>query len=186
MSAAAHRDGAGAGDDAEALRLAEALGAACLDQGWSLVTAESCTGGGVAELITRIPGSSAWYECGFVVYRDRAKEQLLKVPGELLRRRGAVSEQTAQAMAQGALERSLAELAVAVTGIAGPDGGSAQKPVGTVCLAWCARSAPRAGRSATAHFSGGRLAVRGQARLLALRGLLELLRRCAGAPPERQ
>lgn len=182
MIAAASMDRVETEDEAEGRRLAQALGAACLDRGWSLVTAESCTGGGVAELITRIPGSSAWYECGFVVYQNRAKEQLLKVPGALLQRYGAVSEQTAQAMAQGALERSPAGLAVAVTGIAGPDGGSAQKPVGTVCLAWWARAAPRAGRTVTARFSGDRQAVRGQACLLALRGLLELLHRCASAP----
>ena len=100
-----------------------------------IVTAESCTGGLIAGLLTEIPGSSDVVERGFVTYSDEAKQELLDVPAELLRAHGAVSEPVARAMAEGALKHARAERAIAVTGIAGPGGGSAEKPVGLVCIA---------------------------------------------------
>jgi nicotinamide-nucleotide amidase len=103
---------------------------------WSLVTAESCTGGLIASSITEIPGSSLWFERGFITYSNLAKEEMLGISAELIKEFGAVSEEVARAMAFGALEHSAGQVALAVTGIAGPDGGSAEKPVGTVCFAW--------------------------------------------------
>jgi nicotinamide-nucleotide amidase len=111
----------------------------CRAAGLKIATAESCTGGLVAGLLTEIPGSSAVVERGFVVYSNEAKQDLLGVPAGALQRHGAVSEAVARAMAEGALERSRAELAVSVTGVAGPDGGTAEKPVGLVWFA-CARA----------------------------------------------
>lgn len=105
---------------------------------WQLVTAESCTGGLVASYLTEIPGSSIWFERGFVTYSNLAKEEQLSVPKHLIENYGAVSEPVAQAMATGALQHSAGQIAVAVTGIAGPDGGSVEKPVGTVCYGWVA------------------------------------------------
>src|SRR5512146_1901279 len=113
--------------DAALLAHAERLLARCRERGLKLATAESCTGGLIAALLTEIPGSSDVVERGFVTYSNEAKTELLDVPGELLRTHGAVSEQAARAMAEGALTHSRAELAVAVTGIAGPGGGSAEK-----------------------------------------------------------
>jgi nicotinamide-nucleotide amidase len=107
----------------------------CRARGLTVATAESCTGGLVAAALTDIAGSSDVVDCGFVTYSDAAKQALLGVPAEILRRHGAVSRETAEAMAQGALTRTEANLAVAVTGIAGPGGGSAQKPVGLVHFA---------------------------------------------------
>jgi nicotinamide-nucleotide amidase len=163
-------------------RLAEELGAQLQRRRALLVCAESCTGGGVAYAVTQIAGSSGWFERGFVVYADRAKQDLLGVPLLLLREHGAVSEPVAQAMAMGALERSSAHAALAVTGIAGPDGGSAAKPVGTVCFAWALRAGPGAQvvlRARTRHFDGDRAAVRTQSIEEALQGLLDFL------PPDR-
>jgi len=143
-----------------------------------LACAESCTAGGVAYAVTQIPGSSAWFERGFVVYSNQAKQDLLGVTAPLLHEHGAVSEAVARAMAAGALERSTAHAALAVTGIAGPDGGSAAKPVGTVCFAWALRAAPGAPatvQARTCHFDGDRAAVRTQAIVTALQGLLDLL-----------
>lgn len=111
---------------------------ACRDGGLMLATVESCTGGLIAAILTEVPGSSAVVERGFVTYSNRAKTDLVGVPADLLRQHGAVSEQVARAMAEGALERSPVDIAVSVTGIAGPDGGSVEKPVGLVHLA-CAR-----------------------------------------------
>jgi nicotinamide-nucleotide amidase len=154
--------------------LARALGKACQRRRVWVTTAESCTGGGVAEAITRIAGSSGWFERGFVTYSDAAKHDLLHVPREALERFGAVSEEVAREMARGALESSRAQVAVAVTGIAGPGGGTARKPVGMVCFAWAARG--EAPQSRTFRFSGGRSSVRRRSVALALRGLLDLLR----------
>ena len=120
--------------------LPEVLGRACAERGLTLATAESCTAGLAAKLLTDVPGSSAWMERGFVTYTNAAKVELLGVPEALLAEHGAVSEPVAEAMARGALERSPADLAIAITGIAGPDGGTTEKPVGTVCLAWGDRS----------------------------------------------
>lgn len=105
---------------------------------WQLVTAESCTGGLIASSITELPGSSEWFERGFVTYSNLAKQQMLDVSEELLVRYGAVSEEVASAMAAGALRRSNGQIALSVTGVAGPGGGSVEKPVGTVCFGWAA------------------------------------------------
>ena len=112
------------------------LADALLQRGWMLATAESCTGGMIAAACTDLSGSSQWFERGFVSYSNEAKQDMLGVPGAVLARHGAVSEEVAQAMVLGALNHSKAQVAVAVTGIAGPTGGSPSKPVGTVCFAW--------------------------------------------------
>lgn len=116
--------------------LAETLGRQLLARQWQLALAESCTGGGIAKLVTDVAGSSAWFERGFVTYSNVAKVEMLGVSAATLVRHGAVSSQTALEMVRGALAHSHADLALAVTGIAGPDGGSADKPVGTVFIAW--------------------------------------------------
>jgi nicotinamide-nucleotide amidase len=139
-----------------------------------LVTAESCTGGWVSQAVTAIAGSSDWFDRGFVTYSNAAKRQLLGVRQRTLRMHGAVSEETAREMAKGALKRSDATLAVAVTGIAGPAGGSRAKPVGTVCFSWATRTGVRA---ETRLFRGGRERVRRQSVVRALEGVLETLTR---------
>lgn len=154
--------------------LAEALGRALAARGWRVATAESCTGGRVAAAITDVAGSSAWFEAGYVAYANVAKVALLGVPAATLAAHGAVSEATARAMAEGALARSGAQVAVAVTGIAGPGGGSAEKPVGTVCFAWALAGAPTA--ACTLRLAGDRAAVRDQSVDVALKGLLERTR----------
>jgi nicotinamide-nucleotide amidase len=118
--------------------LSRRLGAACAEAKVKVATAESCTGGGVGEAITRTAGSSAWYDRGFVTYSNEAKVDLLGVKQETIGSHGAVSEAVAREMAQGALHQSVADFAVAVTGIAGPAGGTATKPVGLVWIAWAA------------------------------------------------
>ena len=137
-----------------------------------LVTAESCTGGWAAQAVTAVAGSSDWFDRGFVTYSNDAKREMLGVGADTLARHGAVSEQTALEMAAGALARSRASVALAITGIAGPAGGSAAKPVGTVCFAWAAGSATR---SETMLFPGDREAVRRQSVIHALRGVMRLL-----------
>jgi nicotinamide-nucleotide amidase len=138
-----------------------------------LVTAESCTGGWAAQVLTSVAGSSAWFERGFVTYSNAAKEELLGVAKATLETHGAVSEDTAREMALGALERSRGTLALAITGIAGPGGGTAEKPVGTVCFAW-ARKGGRASAE-TRRFTGDRDAVRRQSVEHSLTRVLELL-----------
>jgi len=153
--------------------MTEQLGRLLLMNNLMLATAESCTGGGLAEMITRIPGSSAWFERGFVTYSNNAKQEMLGVDHDTLNKHGAVSEQTACAMVEGALAHSHAQVSVAITGIAGPDGGTEEKPVGTVCLAW-----QREGQqiqSVSVLFEGDRQQVRQQACLIALQGLVDLL-----------
>jgi len=145
---------------------------ACHRAGLKLVTAESCTGGLVAGCLTSIPGSSEVYDRGFVVYSNQAKQDLLGVPGRLIASLGAVSEEVARAMADGAIARSEATLSVAVTGIAGPGGGSAAKPVGLVCFAWATRQRIW---SESRQFAGDRESVRRQSVTRALQGLLEVL-----------
>lgn len=138
-----------------------------------LVTAESCTGGLIAARLTEIPGSSVWFERGFVTYSNLAKQEMLAVPEELLAQCGAVSVEVALAMAVGALQHSAGHIAVSVTGIAGPDGGSIEKPVGTVCFGWAARdSKPRTLRQ---QFSGTRQEIRLAACEQALQGVLSLI-----------
>jgi nicotinamide-nucleotide amidase len=157
--------------DAPIVALAQALGASLKGRGLRIATAESCTGGLVAGAITAIAGSSDWFEFGFVVYANRAKTSLLGVPERVLNEHGAVSEAAARAMAEGALASSGADLALAVTGVAGPGGGSPEKPVGTVCFAWAARGGPTT--SLTRHFAGGRADVRRASVEVALQGALE-------------
>ena len=153
--------------------LAARLGAALLAERLMLATAESCTGGWVSQCLTAIAGSSVWFERGFVTYSNAAKQEMLGVPEATLAAHGAVSQPVAVAMAEGALRHSRADWAVAVTGIAGPDGGSAEKPVGTVCFAWAVRDG--ATTTETRHFLGGREAVRAQSAACALAGLIERL-----------
>lgn len=156
-------------------------------RGWMMAAAESCTGGLLGSACTALAGSSAWFDCGFVTYSNEAKTALLGVPAELIAAHGAVSQAVAQAMAQGALARSRARFAVAVTGIAGPTGGTPDKPVGTVWLAWAERGArPGAGAdpaglpvSERRVFAGDRQSVRQQSVLHALQGLLKLARGAA-------
>jgi nicotinamide-nucleotide amidase len=137
-----------------------------------LVSAESCTGGWVAQAVTSIAGSSAWFERGFVTYSNEAKRELLGVKAATLRKYGAVSEETAREMARGAVARSKGNLALAVTGIAGPGGGIPGKPVGTVCFAWYYEKQLR---SETRRFSGDRESVRRKSVIRALEGVLETL-----------
>lgn len=137
-----------------------------------LATAESCTGGMVAAAMTDISGSSNWFERGFVTYSNQAKIDMIGVPAELIDKHGAVSEQVARAMAEGALRNSRAQLSLAITGVAGPGGGTAEKPVGMVCFAWTNRLATVV---ETQHFKGDRAQVRNQAAQHALRGLLKLI-----------
>jgi nicotinamide-nucleotide amidase len=161
--------------DAELLKLAEQLAHALKVAGLSLATAESCTGGGLAQVLTAVPGSSLWFERGFVSYSNLAKREMLGVKTGTLARHGAVSEPVARAMAEGALSHSHADLAVAITGIAGPGGGTPDKPVGMVCFAWARRKEDT--RSTTLHFPGDRAAVRRQAMAAAIEGLQENLRK---------
>ena len=149
-----------------ALRIGDALAA----KGQLLATAESCTGGWIAQVVTSVAGSSGWFERGFVTYSNEAKQEALGVREKTLRDFGAVSEETAREMAEGALRGSRATVALSVTGIAGPGGGSPGKPVGTVCFAWARKGTPA--RSETRHFAGERDAVRRQSVVHALEGLL--------------
>ncbi|HZP89313.1 MAG TPA: nicotinamide-nucleotide amidohydrolase family protein [Burkholderiales bacterium] len=156
--------------DQELFDLADEVGQALLARGWMLATAESCTGGWVAECVTMISGSSQWFDRGFVTYTNAAKEEMLGVSSSTLAAHGAVSEQTVREMTAGALARSHAQVAVAVSGIAGPTGGTAIKPVGTVCIAW--RVNQEAPRAETFLFSGDRESVRRQSVIAALRGVV--------------
>jgi len=159
-------------------RLSEVL----LQRGWMLATAESCTGGMISAGCTALAGSSQWFERGFVSYSNDAKHELLGVPTALINQHGSVSEEVAQAMVLGALNHSKAQVALAVTGIAGPSGGSPTKPVGTVCFAWALPSdaGPTLGAETawvkveTCHFEGDRAAVRQATHLHAIQRLLEL------------
>ena len=155
--------------DALARRVGHALEAA----GLTLATAESCTGGLVAARITSVAGSSRGFDRGFVTYSNEAKAQVLGVDPALMGEHGAVSEPVVRAMARGALEASGAGVAVAVSGVAGPGGGTAAKPVGTVCLAWARKGGAQ--RWVRVHLDGDRDAVRSRAAELALEGVLDLL-----------
>ncbi len=158
-------------DDLETL--AEQVGAALKSRGFMLASAESCTGGWVGEAVTAIAGSSHWYDRGFITYTNESKQEMLGVSVATLAEHGAVSEQTVHEMVAGALKHSHADVALAISGIAGPGGATLEKPVGTVCMAWALRSG--AGRVQTLHFDGDRGAVRRQAVSAALRGVLDLL-----------
>ena len=160
-------------DDAALAAIAESLGCRLRDARLSLVTAESCTGGWIAKVVTDIAGSSQWFDCGLATYSYEAKQGLLGVRPETLEQHGAVSRETVLEMVAGALVNSGAGIAVAVTGIAGPGGGTPEKPVGTVWIAW-----KRRGGYPTAqvfHFDGNRDAVRWQTVAAALEGLGPLL-----------
>lgn len=141
-------------------------------RGWLLTTAESCTGGWVAQIITAIAGSSAWFERGFVTYSNEAKQDMLGVPSNILQQHGAVSEAVVLAMARGALQHSRAQVSIAISGIAGPTGGSATKPVGTVWIAW---ATPEQLFAKLFVFNGDRQQVREQAVRVALTELRQLL-----------
>lgn len=143
-----------------------------LKNGWMLTTAESCSGGLIAACCTDLAGSSQWFERGFVTYSNAAKTELLGVDAARIDQHGAVSEPVARAMAQGALQHSKAQVAVAVTGIAGPSGGSADKPVGTVWLAW---ATPEGVSAELQQFAGDRAAVRSATVVHALQGLVKRL-----------
>jgi nicotinamide-nucleotide amidase len=158
--------------DTELDALARCVGDVLAARGWQLASAESCTGGWIAEAVTAISGSSAWFDRGFITYSNAAKMDMLGVSEQTLFDHGAVSEATVREMAEGALARSLAHVAVAVSGVAGPTGGTAAKPVGMVCIAWAIKAAST--RSQTLHFAGDRAAVRRQTVIRALDGILHL------------
>ncbi len=152
--------------------LAHDVGLALARQGWMMATAESCTGGWIAQVMTDVAGSSAWFERGFVTYSNAAKTEMLGVDPALIERHGAVSEPVVRAMVAGALRLSRAQVAVAVSGIAGPTGGTVEKPVGTVWFAW-----QRQGQAEVLQrecFVGDRCDVRAQAVAVALRGVQAL------------
>ena len=156
---------------------AKTLAQLLLARGWKLALAESCTGGLVCATLTELSGSSEWFERGYITYSNQAKTECLGVPGELIESHGAVSEPVAKAMAQGAQRNAGANIGVSITGIAGPSGGTAEKPVGTVCFGWTIQNA--AGENVTTCqtklFSGDRQVIRQQATEYALVGLLQLL-----------
>jgi nicotinamide-nucleotide amidase len=158
-------------DTSSSLDRVAALAQALKARGWRIATAESCTGGLIAAACTELAGSSDWFERGFVSYSNQAKTDLLGVPADLIAAHGAVSEPVARAMAEGALQRAGVEVAVAVTGIAGPGGSSAAKPVGTVWLAWAVRGGATLARCEI--FPGDRAQVRQSTCEQALAGLLQ-------------
>ena len=155
--------------------LATLVGARLKAKGLKLAAAESCTGGWLAQAVTSVPGSSEWFDRGYVTYSNDAKREMLGVRAETLSADGAVSEHAAREMAAGALDRSGAGVAVSVTGVAGPTGGSPEKPVGMVCFAWALRGG--AVESETHRFEGDREAVRRQSVIRSLQGLLERVER---------
>jgi nicotinamide-nucleotide amidase len=153
--------------------LATLVAARLRAKGLMLTTAESCTGGWVAQAVTAVGGSSEWFERGFVTYSDAAKQEMLGVSARTLAAHGAVSEETAREMAIGALGHSRAHVALAITGIAGPTGGSPEKPLGMVCFAWVTKGGLVS--AVTHRFNGDRESVRRQSVIAALQGVLELL-----------
>ena len=156
--------------------LIQQLAQILLAKGFKIALAESCTGGLLAAQLTSLAGSSDWFERGFVTYSNQAKEESISVPKELIERYGAVSEEVAKAMAEGVLKNSLAQVSVAITGIAGPGGGSANKPVGMVCFAWGMRVADQIQtHSQTKQFSGDRQSIREEACVYAIESLLAQL-----------
>ncbi len=164
---------------AQLYSLSEELGRLLRAGSLVLATAESCTAGGVAFAVTQIPGSSAWFDRAMVVYSNEAKQRMLDVPATYLRDFGAVSEPVARAMALGALQKSHAHVSVGITGIAGPDGGTEEKPVGTVCFAFALRrdaaSAPWV-QTHTRRFAGDRSQIRTLSIIHSLEGLISVLR----------
>jgi nicotinamide-nucleotide amidase len=159
--------------DEELHQLASELGDKLKARGWMLATAESCTGGWVGQSVTSLPGSSQWYERGFITYANDAKIEMLGVPPETLALHGAVSEETASAMAAGALAHSHAQAALAISGIAGPGGGTPKKPVGLVCYGWALSDGTV--MSSTCRLDGDRDEIRSRAVAAAFRGLIDLI-----------
>ena len=161
-----------------ALNIAKELASVLAPQGWKIALAESCTGGLVCATLTELAGSSDWFERGYITYSNQAKTESLGVPADLINSYGAVSEPVAKAMAEGALANAKVKAAIAITGIAGPAGGSAEKPVGTVCFGWSIQNGLGAIETTctTKVFQGDRQAVRLQATSYALAELLALLK----------
>ena len=171
--------------DQDLAQLSERIGCACRNSGVIVATAESCTGGWAAEVITHTSGSSGWFDCGFITYTNAAKAAMLGVRLNTIEAYGAVSLETAGEMAQGALKHSRATISLAITGIAGPTGGSPDKPVGTVCFGWCDHD--EEGRVGTAYcerrlFLGDRESIRKQSAIHALSGLLDMIERARNMP----
>ena len=164
--------------DSELIALSEAVGAICRERNLPVATAESCTGGWTAQVITHTAGSSAWFDRGFVTYSNAAKSDMLGVRMFTIENFGAVSLETAGEMAAGALEHSNALISLSITGIAGPTGGSVEKPVGTVCFGWCLRDHSGEMKPSCERrlFSGDREAIRRQSVIHALRGLIDRAR----------
>lgn len=159
--------------DEKLYQLAERVGKTLKAKGIMMATAESCTGGWIAQAVTAVPGSSEWFERGFVTYTYISKREMLGVKPETLSQHGAVSEQTVHEMTLGALERSHAQVAVSVSGTAGPSGGTPQKPVGTVCFGWGLKGGTV--QTTIRHFDGDREAVRRQAVVFALERVLAVV-----------
>ncbi len=153
--------------------LAAQVGELLRSHGLMLATAESCTGGGVAQAITEVAGSSVWFERGFITYSNLSKQQMLGVRKATLKQHGAVSEMTVREMVEGALQHSAAQVALAVSGIAGPDGGTVEKPVGTVWFAWGIKDGET--RAQRYQLGGDRAEVRAQSVCIALQGVINLL-----------
>jgi nicotinamide-nucleotide amidase len=162
-------------DSADLQELTNAVATAFSQRGWTLAVAESCTGGLLAANLTDLAGSSQWFERGYVTYSNAAKTACLQVSPMLIEAEGAVSESVASAMVLGAQLSSGVTAAISITGIAGPSGGTTEKPVGTVCFGWALERADASNRitTTTAHFVGDRQSVRQQAVVFALRGLLQ-------------
>lgn len=156
----------------ELILLATKVGEQLTQKKLLLATAESCTGGGVAQAVTEIGGSSGWFECGFITYSNASKSELLSISPALIAQHGAVSEEIAAAMAEGALSNSEAHVALSTTGIAGPLGAVPGKPIGTICFAWSMNGKTRTER---VHFDGDRKSIRHQTVVHALKGLLQFL-----------
>jgi nicotinamide-nucleotide amidase len=165
--------------DTELLALAERTGAALVARGAVLATAESCTGGWIGAAVTMVAGSSRWYDGGFITYSNAVKQSVLGVSPETLLRHGAVSEATVLEMVDGTLRALRSDIAVAVSGVAGPTGGTLTKPVGMVCIGWCLRDGSREAR--TYRFAGDRDAVRRQTVIEALAGVIRLCEAPIGA-----
>ena len=160
------------------LDLTQTLASMLIARDWKIALAESCTGGLVCATLTELAGSSEWFERGYITYSNEAKTECLGVSAELIESLGAVSEEVAVAMASGAQQASGANVAISITGIAGPSGGSAEKPVGTVCFGWAIQNSSAESRliSKTMHFDGDRSVIREQAKDYALAELIALLR----------
>ncbi|MBU3574669.1 CinA family protein [Polynucleobacter sp. UK-Mo-2m-Kol15] len=160
--------------------IARAVAQTLMNRGWKIALAESCTGGLVCATLTDLAGSSNWLERGYITYSNAAKSECLNVPAETIESFGAVSEQVAKAMAEGALRNANVNVAISITGIAGPTGGSPEKPVGTVCFGWAVKESVGDDIvnivTLTKHFNGNRQIVRNQARDFALSQFLELLK----------